>query len=125
METKNTSTGLPQNIVALLSYVVGWITGIIFLLLEPDNKFVRFHAIQSIIVFGFITVLSAIWGYFLGWVPILGILINIAIWGLTFALWIVLMFKAYQGDRYKLPVSGELAEKWSEKQSDPPHPPAP
>ena len=53
---KKTSTGLQENIAALLSYLGWWITGIVFLLLEPDNKFVRFHAIQSILLFGFIMV---------------------------------------------------------------------
>jgi uncharacterized membrane protein len=52
-ETKGkTSTGMEQNLEGLLCYVLGWLTGIIFLLLEKDNKFVRFHAIQSILVFG-------------------------------------------------------------------------
>ena len=53
---EKTSTGLTENVAGLLCYILGWITGIIFLILEPDNKFVRFHAIQSIIVFGIISV---------------------------------------------------------------------
>ena len=55
-----TSTGMEQNLAGLLCYVLGWITGIIFLLLEKDNRFVRFHAIQSIVVFGAFTVLEII-----------------------------------------------------------------
>ena len=51
-----TSTGLDENIAGLLCYVLGWISGIIFFLLESENKFVRFHAVQSIVTFGIITV---------------------------------------------------------------------
>jgi uncharacterized membrane protein len=63
-ETKGkTSTGMEQNLEGLLCYVLGWVTGIIFLLLEKENKFVRFHAIQSIVVFGAYTVISIILGF--------------------------------------------------------------
>ena len=47
---EKTSTGLDENVAGLLCYILGWITGIVFLVIEPDNKFVRFHALQSIIV---------------------------------------------------------------------------
>jgi uncharacterized membrane protein len=119
METKKTSTGLDENVAAVLCYVVWWITGIIFLLLE-ENKVVRFHAMQSIIVFGAVTVVAAILGFgplffpYFGWI----------VWGIGIALWIVLMVKAYQGGKYKLPVAGDLAEKWAESQPNPPQPPA-
>jgi uncharacterized membrane protein len=102
-----TKMGLEENIAGLLCYVLGWITGIIFLLLEPENKFVRFHAIQSIIVFGLFTIVTAI----LGWIPIVG---GFFIWILSviaFILWIVLMFKAYQGTKFKLPKAGDIAER--------------
>ncbi|MBI2868776.1 MAG: DUF4870 domain-containing protein [Chloroflexi bacterium] len=101
-----TSSGLQQNIAGLLCYVLGWITGIIFLIIEKDNKFVRFHAWQSIIVFGAYTVLAMILTFipFIGW--IFGVLLGI----LAFILWIVLMLKAYQGQLYKLPIAGNIAE---------------
>ena len=117
METKKTSTGLQENVAALLAYVFWWISGIVFLLLEPENKFIRFHAIQSIIAFGFISVA----GWVLSLMPIFGGWIGTVIWLIGVALWIVMMVKAYQGAKYKLPVAGDLAEKWSEK----PNPPAP
>jgi len=100
-----TSTGLTENVAGLLCYVVGWVSGLIFLLIEPENKFVRFHAFQSIIVFGAISVAEMI--FF--WVYIL----NVIIWLFGLALWVALMIIAYQGRKYKLPWAGNLAEKWA------------
>ena len=102
---KKTSTGLEENIAGLLCYVLGWVSGLILLLIETENKFVRFHAVQSIIVFGALN----IFGIVFFWIPFIGWPIG----GLVIALLIVLMYKAYQGIMYKLPVVGDLAEKWS------------
>ncbi len=102
------STGLEENIAGLLCYVLGWVSGLVFILIEKENKFVRFHAMQSIIVFGALTIAS----FILGWVPVIGGFLTGVLWLLGVVLWIVLMVKAYQGTRYKLPLSGELAEKW-------------
>jgi len=106
-----TDVGLEENIAGLLCYVLGWVSGIVFLILEPKNKFVRYHAIQSIIVFGAITIASAI----LSWIPVVGIFFGWILSLLALILWIVLMVRAYQGKKYKLPVSGDLAEKWAGK----------
>ena len=62
-----TKTGLQENVAGLLCYILGWVTGIIFLILEPENKFVKFHAIQSIIVFGALSIVSAVFGWILFW----------------------------------------------------------
>ncbi|MFC1846741.1 DUF4870 domain-containing protein [Chloroflexota bacterium] len=104
--------GLEENVAGLLCYLVGWVSGLIFLLLEPKNKFVRFHAMQSIIVFGFLTIVGNVFG----WLPFFNVFIWPFIGALTFVLWIVLMIKAYQGTLYKLPVTGDLAENWTSKQ---------
>ena len=106
-QMEKTSTGLDENVAGLLCYVLGWISGIVFLLIEPENKFVRFHAIQSIIVFGVISIASAI----LTWPPFIGIVFSWLIGVVAFILWVVLMVKAYQGTRYKIPWAGNLAEK--------------
>jgi uncharacterized membrane protein len=105
------STGLEQNVAGLLCYVLGWVTGIIFYLLDKDNKFVRFHAIQSILVFGAITIVDII----LGFIPILGWIISILLGILAFILWIILMIKAYKNELYKLPIAGNIAEKQANK----------
>jgi uncharacterized membrane protein len=110
-----TSTGLESNVAGLLCYVLGWVTGLVFLLLEKDNKFVRFHAVQSIIVFGALNIVFFILWIFT-WIPFIWIffLVLIYIIGLFgFILWIVLMLKAYAGEKFKLPVAGDIAEKAS------------
>ncbi len=108
---EKTSSGLQENVAGLLCYVLGWISGLVFFLIETENKFVRFHAVQSIIVFG---ALNIIWVP-LQFIPPLVLFIGWLLGGLAFVFWIVLMFKAYQGTLYKLPVAGDLAEKWSSK----------
>lgn len=106
-----TSIGLEENITGLLCYVLGWVSGLVLLLLETKNKFVRFHAIQSICVFGTLTVAGIIINAAFGWIPVLGTLLSSLIGLLAFILWIVLMIKAYQGQRFKLPWAGNFAEK--------------
>ena len=101
------STGLDENVAGLLCYVLGWVSGLVFVLIEQESKFVRFHAIQSIYVFGVLMIA----GIILGWIPFIGGVLAGLISVLWFILWIVLMIKAYQGMRYKLPWSGNLAEK--------------
>jgi len=104
---EKSSTGLEANVAGLLCYVLGWVSGLVFLLIERESKFVRFHAIQSIYVFGVLNIAIII----LGWIPFIGQVFSGLIWLLWVVLWIILMIKAYQGTRYKLPWSGDLAEK--------------
>ena len=103
---KTTGSGLQENIAGLLCYVLGWVTGIIFLILDKENKFVRFHAWQSIIVFGAYTVLTII----LNWIPVIGWIFSMLLGIAAFVLWILLILKAYQGQLYKLPIAGDIAE---------------
>jgi len=108
------TTSLPPNIAHLLCYVAGWISGIVFLLIEKKEQSARFHAWQSIITFGAITVLSWLFtlmpavgmhsaGWFFSWV----------LWSIIYlgglVIWIVLMIKAYQGHEFQLPVIGSIA----------------
>ncbi len=105
------STGMQPNVAGLLCYLLGFVTGIVFLIIEKENKFVRFHAMQSIIVFGGLFVLNIILTFipFIGW--LLGLLLSI----LGLILWILLMIKAYNGEMYKLPVVGDMAEQKSQQ----------
>ncbi len=113
MEKNKTVLGIDENIESLLCYVLGWVTGIVFLLLEKGNLFVRFHAMQSLVVFLALFVISLI----IGLIPIIGLLSPI-IFLLSIILWILLMFKAFQGERYKLPWAGEFAENQVFKNKD-------
>ncbi|HJR58415.1 MAG TPA: hypothetical protein VJ813_03415 [Vicinamibacterales bacterium] len=105
---EKTSSGLDQNVAGALTYALGWVTGAAFLLTEPSNKFVRFHALQSTIVFGG---LSLLWFVALS-IPFLGWLIALVILPpLSVVLWLLVIFKAYQGERFKLPFAGEIADQ--------------
>ena len=104
-----TSLGFEENVAGALCYLLTWLTGLVFLLIEKDNEFVRFHARQSILVFLPLTVLS----FMFSWIPFLGWVIGGLLWLLTIILWLVLMIKAYQGAKFKLPWAGDLAEKWA------------
>lgn len=106
MAAGGSSTGLEPNVAGLLCYLGFWISGIVFLVIEEKNKFVRFHALQSIVTFGALTVAGAL----LGWIPYAGGVFGIIIGILAFILWVVLMVKAYQGELYKVPLAGQVAE---------------
>jgi uncharacterized membrane protein len=97
---------MDANIAATLSYLVGFVTGVIFLLLEKENKFVRFHAMQSTILFAGIVAIDIL----LQLVPILGALVVIfVVIPASAILWLLLMFKAYQGEEFRLPLVGDVA----------------
>ena len=100
--------GLDENLAAALAYALGWISGGALLLMEPGNKFVRFHALQSVLVFGG---LSLAWLVALS-IPIVGWAVAfLVIPVLSVVIWPLLMFKAYHGERFKLPLVGEIADQ--------------
>jgi len=112
-----TDTGLQENVAGLLCYAVGWITGLIFFLIDK-RPFVRFHAKQSIVVFGALNILHFVVAMIFG-VSLLsgglgaasiGLLLSRLISLVTFVLWIVLMLKAYQGHRFRVPLAADVAE---------------
>ena len=103
-----TAVGLDENLAGALTYGLGWITAIAFLLMEPTNRFVRFHAVQSLLLFGS---LSIAWFIAMS-IPLLGWLVAFLVIPIGSAvLWLLLMFKAYRGERFKLPFVGEIAEQ--------------
>lgn len=105
--TEKSSTGLEANLAGALSYVLGPLTGVLFLVLEKESKFVRYHAMQSTITFVALFVVSLV----LGMIPILGWLLLLPFQLAVLILWIFLMYKAFNREKFKLPVVGDLAEK--------------
>ena len=101
------STGLSANVAGLLCYVLGWITGIIFIVLEKKSTYVRFHAWQSIMTFGVLTVAQLV----LGWIPFVGWILSILIGILMFVLWLILIIQAGTGKMWKVPGAGDWAER--------------
>ena len=130
VQTAKSSTGLDENIAALLSYIFGWVGGLVFFLIEKDSRLVRFHAMQSILL----SVAAMVIGFVLWFLwfvlaiaasmasETLGFLVSAVLGLLIFVFWIALLVgvilclvKAYQRQYFKLPVIGNLAEKFSAK----------
>lgn len=123
-EHGSTSTGLDAKVAAALSYLVGWFSGLLFLFLERDNRYVRFHAMQSLVALG---------GLFAIWAGL--VLVSVAVmfqsagmfrilmwlsmltWILSLIVWLICMIKAYLGETWKLPVAGDIAERLLDKWS--------
>ncbi len=101
-ERQKSSTGLDENVAGFLCYLFGFITGIVFLVVEKESRFVKFHAMQSTITFLGLFVIILLFGG----IPVLGAFIFF----FTLILWLVLMIKALQGKRYLLPIVGKMAE---------------
>ncbi|OGP99152.1 MAG: hypothetical protein A2026_16650 [Deltaproteobacteria bacterium RBG_19FT_COMBO_46_12] len=105
-EREKSSTGLEENVAGFLCYLFGFITGIVFLVVEKKSSFVKFHAMQSTITFLSLFVISLI----IGIIPIIGLLVY-PILILSLILWLLLMIKALRGERYSLPIVGKMAEE--------------
>ena len=105
------STGMSANIAGLLCYLFMWITGIVFVVIEKKSTFVKFHAWQSIMTFGVLTVAL----FILTWIPFIGWILSILIWILMVVLWIILLIQAGTGKMWKVPGAGDWAEKMANK----------
>ncbi|MGH9739197.1 MAG: zinc-ribbon domain-containing protein [Candidatus Acidiferrales bacterium] len=109
---------ISENVAGLLCYALGWITGLIFYFIDK-RPFVRYHAAQSIVTFGGLQIVSFVIGGFFGISLLagglsafsLGVALSRLVDLVTFVLWIVLMIKAYQHDRFRVPVAADLSEK--------------
>ena len=111
-----TQTGIAENVAGMLCYLLGWVTGLIFFLIDKRPS-VQFHARQSIVIFGALQIIQMI-----------GIFAGFAVWGLHFllvpfiglvatVLWIVLMIKAYQGERFRVPIAADISDSLFGKSS--------
>lgn len=121
--TAATSTGMSSNVAGALCYLLTFITGIIFLVIEPHkrDRFVRFHAFQSIFFGVAIFVFNIVWSNIilgalsLGFLWTIFSLIGTLVYLAIFFLWLFLMYKAYNKEMYKLPFIGDLASKQADK----------
>jgi uncharacterized membrane protein len=115
------NTGLDQNVAGALCYILGLITGIVFLVIEPNNKYIKFHAMQSIlwsVMFILISIVIGVIGTIIGFVTLgLGfVLLGLVMMLINLVLlitWLWLMWQAYQGNKWKFPVVGNIAENMS------------
>ena len=110
---ERTSMGMRAPAAGWLSYLGGWVTGLIFLLLKRENRFVRFHAMQSLIFFGAMSIVTTVFSH----IPLFGF-IGAGLGFVSFICWIVLIVKAARGRYYKLPIIGDYAEKWANSLRD-------
>ena len=116
-ENQKTSMGLDPNIAGLLCYFTGGIAGVVFLVIEKENKFIKFHALQSImlictfiavsIAYSILTLIPFIGSIFI----ILEFIIDFLFWAAYLVVTIILMVKSYNNEEYKLPVIGDIASK--------------
>jgi uncharacterized membrane protein len=130
VQTGKSSTGLDENLAALLSYIFGWVSGLVFFLIEKDSRLVKFHAMQSILLNAAALILGLVLWFCWVFVTIifasindtLGSLVGLVLGLLLFVFWIGMLIavvlclvKAYQKQYFKLPVIGSFAEKFSMK----------
>ena len=113
--TSDTSMGLTENIAVMVSYGFWWISGLIVFFTEKKNRLVRFHAMQSFLAFGGVSILLLVLNQLnsatlYGLDLLFSLAINL-VWLLAGALWLFLLFNAWQGRYYKLPFVGDYAEK--------------
>ena len=113
-----TQSGLSENVAGLLCYLFGWVTGLIFYFTDK-RPFVRFHAAQSIVVFGGLHILSIVVGMLFGFSMMAGgwtgFSLGIALFRLLqlveLVLWVLCMVKAYQGEKFRIPIAADLADQ--------------
>ena len=121
--SQSAQPGMSENVAGLLCYVLGWLTGIIFFLIDK-RPFVRFHAAQSIVVFGGLHIINIVIGIVFG----AGMMMagrfgafgmGAALYGLislvAFILWILLMVKAYQHEKFEVPIAADIAKSFAGK----------
>ena len=123
LNPKTTTLGIGERIEGALCYFLGFISGILFLIVEKDNKFIRFHALQSIAIFLPLYIIVSQIERVIS-LPTIGFSMNLfglliaatllsIMWTLIGVLWLLLIYKATKGEKYKLPLVGRLAEKYA------------
>jgi uncharacterized membrane protein len=107
-ETKMETKKDDSNIMAAIAYLLGIITGIVIYLVEKENKYVRFHAVQSMFL-----CIAMILIYMALGITIVGVILYPLLFLASLVLWLFMMYKAYSREKYKLPYIGDLAERYA------------
>ena len=117
--SETSSTGLPPNAAAALSYLAWWLSGLLFFLVERESRFVKFHAAQALVGLGGIWVVGlTLWVFAFAALFVSAaafkILLYVAygVWLLGMIAWAVCLVRAWQGQEFELPVAGRIAKKW-------------
>jgi uncharacterized membrane protein len=116
--TGPTSTGVDARLSALLCYLAWWVSGVVFLVIEQEHRAVRFHAAQSIVLFGGLTavivLLSAISVAALFISPALfqaTWMFSYVVWLVAVLLWLYVLLKTFRGETWRVPIAGDLAAR--------------
>lgn len=119
MQNQKSALGLDANITALIGYII-WIVALVMIFIEKDNKFVRFHAFQSVlygvgifVLFIVLAIITTILAFVSTTLASLFSLLYLLLWLVAVVGIILLAVKSYQGQMFKLPIIGDMAEKWS------------
>lgn len=117
-----TAASLEPNVAGALSYLLGALTGVLFLVIDGQRPFVRFHAMQAITVTIAAVILSVALGVasallavvpVLGW--LIGLLLSLAFSAAALVLWLYLMYRAWQGDEWEVPIAGRYARQLADQ----------
>ncbi len=114
MASKKTKIGIEENLAGVLCYLVGFVSGIVMFAIERDNRFVKFHALQSFVVFLGLTIINML----VGVIPFIGSLLGALTLILMIFLWIFLIVKAFGGEKYMVPGVGKFVEETLMKKAD-------
>lgn len=116
--TESTSTGVDPRLSSLLCYAAWWVSGLIFLIIEQQHHTVRFHAAQSLVLFGGLSVLIALLSVAsIAMLMISGGAFQAArmlvylVWLGAVVIWLLLMYRTYNGETWRVPLAGDLAAK--------------
>jgi uncharacterized membrane protein len=120
--TGQTSTGVEPRLSALLCYSAWWISGLIFLIVEQQHRAVRFHAAQSVVLFGALSlVIGLLSAASVGMLVVSAAAFQAArllvylVWFAAVAIWLVLMLKTFHGETWRVPFASDLADRLSER----------
>jgi uncharacterized membrane protein len=116
--TGATSTGVEPRLAVILSYAAWWLSGLVFLIIEQQHRGVRFHAAQSLVLFGGLSIVIGLLSmlYVGMWVvsaPAFQVarVLVFAVWIVAVVLWLVLMVRTLKGETWRVPFVAEIADK--------------